>query len=276
MAQRRCAGGLLAVGIAGFYAGGVVLFFVSDRFRLPLLPFLCVAAGVCGAVRIKPLLTGVKLAVLGVVAAASALVTFSRAWDVYDLSPAIQDYVLLSSASGKAGEDMAGLYWARQGLLIAPENPDALACAVTSFYNSMLQGNWPGKEYPEENWAMQTARVARISKLAPGVNLVGAVALWKIGQIMKATEILHSLAHPPAGRNRNQDMVADDAIGILLLTRLDTPEDDQLAQARVKETDSFYLLVAMLRRDTPEHAMLPANRRDAALQAAPFVKNIFP
>src|SRR5947207_4407519 len=48
--RRLCAGAGFGIAVATVYGCGVILFFVSDRFRLPLLPFLCIGAGVwaCG------------------------------------------------------------------------------------------------------------------------------------------------------------------------------------------------------------------------------------
>lgn len=271
----RCFGAMLAVLAAAFYAGGVILFFVSDRFRLPLLPFLCVMAGVWGTVSLKNLFLGRHLIALLVAGGVAGALTFSRGWDVHDLSPAIQDYVLLSSAAGKAGADIEELRWARKGLQAAPDNSDALACAVAGFYNTALQGGMPGKEFPDETWSKQVERVKKIQSPAPGVRLAGAIAAWKTGRAAEAKRDLESLASEGQKPDEKVKLASDDAQGVLLLTGLGGTNEERTAIARANESNSFYLLVALLRRDTPGHPMLPANRRDVALQAAPFVKNIF-
>jgi hypothetical protein len=171
---------------------------------------------------------------------------------------------------------LAGLRWARKGLSKVPDQPDALACAVTSFYNSKLQGGAPEQEFSDESWALQTARVGKIPQPSPGVRLVGAVALWKIGQTQHAEHALRLLTQLSNQAGSAAAPVPDDALGVLLLAGLARPEDVHLAQDGAKDTKSFYLLVALLRRDTPDHPMLPGNRREAATQAEPFVKNIFP
>src|SRR5205814_8601534 len=113
-AHHRMAGAKFIVPIAFAYAGGVIMFFVSDRFRLPLLPFLCVGASCLGtrarswfrsviskhtaaAPAWRVFIPGRKVLA---VTLATVLLTFSRAWGVHDLSPAVQDYLLLSIAEG--------------------------------------------------------------------------------------------------------------------------------------------------------------------------------
>src|SRR5438128_4014866 len=123
----------------------------------------------------------------------TASVTFSRAWGVHDPSPGVQDYLLLSICAGKAGEDRDGLRWARQALEHRPGHPDALARAVTSFYNLKLQGASPERDFPEESWQLQSERVARIVQPSCGVRLVAAVALWKSGRLEEARSALRAL-----------------------------------------------------------------------------------
>ena len=198
--------------------------------------------------------------------------TFSRAWGVHDLSPAVEDYVSLSIAAGKAGQDSEGLRWARRALELRPDHPSALARAVTSFYNLHLQGAAPEHEFPDETWACQADRVARIPQPAPGVRLVQAVALWKNGQPQAARGVLHSLLEPAAP----EKTTADDALGVLSLAGLAETADEVRAQDRVKNTASFYLLVALAGREKAARSWIPDARRESALRAEPFVRNIFP
>jgi hypothetical protein len=258
-------------GTAAFYAGGVLIFFVSDRFRLPLLPFICVGASVWGLAQQrafgfeKPwrLWTGIA------VAAAVGLLTFSRAWGVYDLGPAIQDYILLSTAAGKAGADREELRWARLALRCQPEHPDALACAVTSFYNLKLQGAELETEFPGESWELEAQRVARIPQPAPSVRLVEGVALWKVGRAQEAGSVWRALLE-------NGTSIGDDALGMLLLAGLDSPGDLQKAVGRANETGSFYLLSALARRETAASPLVPKARREELGRTEPFVRNVFP
>jgi hypothetical protein len=271
--RRRSRGLVFLAAVAAAYGVGVVLFFVSDRFRLPLTPFLCVGAGIWGCISRDWLRKGgQKIAGLGAAVLAAGLLTFSRGWGVHDLSPAVQDYVLLSIAARKAGEDMDSLRWARRALEARPDHPDGLACAVTSFYNLKLQGVSPG--FPDETWDWQSQRAARIPEPANSVRLIQAVALWKTAHPAEAQSILHALTRTPA-RQGSPD-IADDALGILLLTNLAGPTDEARARSRANETTSFYLLVALHRRETASEQFIPASRRETVTQTETFVRNIFP
>jgi hypothetical protein len=203
---------------------------------------------------------------------AAALVTFSRGWGVHDLTPAIQDYVLLSIAARKAGEDEESLRWARRALREQPDHPDALACAATAFYNLKLQGTDLSADFGEETWEKQVQRVAHIPQPADSVRLIQAVATWKTGHPEAARDLLRKVSQAqPAGA-----AVADDALGVLLLANLGTAEDEAAARARAGETSSFYLLVALRRRETPTRLLIPPARRESVTQMEPFVRNLFP
>jgi hypothetical protein len=42
------------------------------------------------------------------------------------------------------------------------------------------------------------------------------------------------------------------------------------------DTESFYLLVALTRRETPTQLLIPSARREMVSDLAPFVSQIFP
>jgi 4-amino-4-deoxy-L-arabinose transferase-like glycosyltransferase len=278
--RRRWLGSVFFLAVAGIYTAGVLMFFVSDRFRLPLLPFICVGAGLLGRVswRWLPKLRGYKLIAIFATLLLTSVLTFSRAWGVYDLSTAVQDYILLSIASGKAGSDLDALRWAKRALAEQRDHPDALGCAVQSFYNSKLQGNSPEKEFPDETWKVQVERVTRIPEPSSGTRLVQGIALWKIGHEQEAREVLASLAgEGQKGSNqRTGGSVGDDALGVLLLSGLANEKEERLSRMRGADTSSFYLLIALARNQSGEQPVVPENRERLVLQSQPFVRNIFP
>jgi hypothetical protein len=195
---------------------------------------------------------------------------------VYDLSPAVQDYLLFSIAAGKAGDDFEGLRWARRALQERPNHPDALARAVTSFYNLKLNGAAPETQFPDETWSEQIARLAAIPQPAPGVRLVQGVALWKVGRLEEAKVSLRALLSPaPLGSwQEGNRRAADDALGVLLLTGQGDTSDLEQARVRIQDTDSFYLLVAVARRGSAD--LIPAPRRAMVKEAEPLLRNLFP
>jgi hypothetical protein len=273
--RRGCAGFMFLGLTAAAYGVGVVMFFVSDRFRLPLLPFLCVGAGIWGMASANRLrrLRIPQAASCGLAVLLAGSLTLSRGWGVYDLTPAIQDYVLLAIASRKAGEDAESLRWARRALRERPDQPDALAVAATAFYNLKLEGA-AEPEGPAEDWEIQWQRIARIPAPANSVRLIQAVAGWKTGHVEEASDLLRRLT-----QTRQAGVlapVADDALGILLLTKLARPEEETLARERADETTSFYLLAGLRRRETPTLLLVPSARRESVTQMEPFIRNIFP
>ena len=277
--RRHCAGFGFGLALAVVYAGGVVMFFVSDRFRLPLLPFLCVGAGAWGcAARGQPLrVEGRLLLAVSGAAVAASLLTFSQLWDVYDLTPAVQDYVLLSIAAEKSGADLEALNWARQALEQQATHPDALACAVQSFYNAQLRGLVPEVDFTDETWGRQAQRAAQIPHPSPGTRLIQGIALAKSGHPRAAQNILRALlreAPSAAGAGANRS-VSDDALGVLLLSGLNDEGEQALAKARAGETNSSYLLVALARREKNGASLLSSAQRQKAEQAEPVVRNIF-
>ncbi len=275
--HRRAAGSTMLIFTAVFYAVGVVAFFVSDRFRLPLLPFVCIGAGAVGCIspasfRGNFRTNTIKPVIIGLI---TLVVTFSRGWGAYDLSQAVQDYVGLSLAAGKAGNDLEALRWAELALRERPKHPDALICAVTSFYNARLRGIQCDAS---ETWQLQLDRIEKIEDVPPKVFLVEAVALWKVGKSREAGEVLHSIiqARQTNTNHVGPSVTEDDSLGVLLLTQLAGSQDELLARGRARETASFYLLAGLRRRETPTLRLIPDSRRNEVDQIEPFVRNLFP
>jgi hypothetical protein len=283
--RRRFAMSAFLIGVAGLYGAGVILFFVSDRFRLPLLPFICIGTGAWGLAswrwlgyfHLRQSMAPSRPANLMVPASilAAGLLTFSRGWGVHDLKPSVQDHILLSMAEGKAGQDLEGLRWARRALEESPDHPDAMARAVTSFYNLKIQGVSPEREFPDETWQLQAERVARIPQPAPGVRLVQAVALWKTDHKVEAKNVLHGLLASIPAKGTSAD-AGDDPLGVLLLSGLGDSDDRARARLRLNQTASPYLLVGFARQEAAASALIPAASKETLFRAEPLMRNVFP
>lgn len=127
--------GLALLGLA--HAAGLLLFFVSARFRLPLAPLLCVAAGGCAfwpQHAFSPRQKGYLLAGL----AGLALLSFGNWFHAKDRATYIQDELLLAVASSQAGEDAQALDLARAVLAREPDRAEAQRLEVTSLFNLWL------------------------------------------------------------------------------------------------------------------------------------------
>lgn len=129
-----------AVGvIAAAYAAGVVLFYVSARFRLPLAALLCVFAG--GALARpgfwRDLAPGRPLLLAGSMLGAG-LVAFSFFDGVRDARPFVQDHLLVARAAQTVGDDAEAWRHARAALALDPSRREADEFVVTSGFNRQL------------------------------------------------------------------------------------------------------------------------------------------
>lgn len=121
--------GAAAALVALALAASVLLFYASDRFRLPLAGL----ATVVGAGALAPLsswgaLRGRVLA--GMVMA--AVVTFSAVGHVQTRETIVQDHVLLARAAFTVGDDRLALGEAEEALALQPWHPDAKAVAAAA------------------------------------------------------------------------------------------------------------------------------------------------
>lgn len=100
--------------IAGFYAGGVLLFFVSARFRLPLGALLCVLFGGLAIVRWRHL--GLRQSLLLLLCLfGGGVLTYSNWFDAHDRDTFVQDTVLLANAALHLGDDLSALSFLEEG-----------------------------------------------------------------------------------------------------------------------------------------------------------------
>jgi Dolichyl-phosphate-mannose-protein mannosyltransferase len=143
-----CWGFLFVLAVAGFFrlaaqapqtaaalaevsiavAASIILFFVSARFRLPLVALCAVLAGgaIASPLFWRPWGPAARLA-LGITAALAAFITFSTFGGVDDRATFVQDHVLLARAAFTVGDDQTALREANEALLLQPQHPDALA-----------------------------------------------------------------------------------------------------------------------------------------------------
>jgi hypothetical protein len=138
----RDAAALAAVSAA--CAASVLLFYVSERFRLPLAAICAILAG--GAVGVRHFAKGWtngRRAALAAFACAAGLIAFSSFGGVDDRATFVQDHVLLARAAYTVGDDATALCEANAALGLQPGHPDALAIAQAA--RSEMSGRAPGK-----------------------------------------------------------------------------------------------------------------------------------
>lgn len=136
--QRADRRGLVVLGLVGLsYALGVLLFFVSARFRLPLAPLLCVLAG--GMVYWQQSYRPRRAAIIAGSLLVLAGVVFGNWFGARDQSTFIQDHALLAIAASEQADDLSALEFSGMVLHAQPQRQDMRRIQVTSHFNLWLE-----------------------------------------------------------------------------------------------------------------------------------------
>lgn len=166
---------LYALGlIALAYLAGLLLFFVSARFRLPLAPLLCVALGGCvflGQIKSAP-----KRIWLGVSALVITLLSFGDWFEARDRAPFVQDALLLAQASSEVGDDGAALRLSQTVLAEDPNRPEAQRLEVTSLFNLWLASG------DAAHWRTLGEALDALTSSDPSVAFIRGVHYCRSGQ----------------------------------------------------------------------------------------------
>ncbi|NLM16417.1 MAG: hypothetical protein GX221_01725 [Candidatus Riflebacteria bacterium] len=135
--QRKILGSLL-FGLA-FLAAGVLMFYVSARFRIIMLPFMIIAASGIATIPPKTLLRSRKLILIAI----ASFLTFSSFADANSTETYVTDKRLLAHVSLKSQNYAESRYWAEEVLKELPENYEARWLKLSAFCNLVLSGEFP-------------------------------------------------------------------------------------------------------------------------------------
>ena len=96
----------LIIALSAVYAAGVLIFYVSSRFRLPLMSLLVLGSSVWASLPLKwkKMSLTFKSGFIAVIVFVSG-VTYSNFFDAQDEATFIQDYLLLANAAARLGWD---------------------------------------------------------------------------------------------------------------------------------------------------------------------------
>ncbi len=174
------------------YGAGVVLYYASGRFRLPLAPLLAVLAGgwaCCRPQAGRPLRPAGALArgiaVLAMVLAGVA--AFSDFFAARDEATFIQDELLSANAAADVGEDAQAYALAKAVLARDAQRPDARRIALVSWFNLAVAGK-DGADAAEQ-WRQQLPLLKGLELRDPVLAFVAGVAWWKTGDSQQAETI---------------------------------------------------------------------------------------
>lgn len=176
---------LIAIGAIGLvYAVGVLLFFVSARFRIPLAPLLCTVAG--GLVLARPALQPKRVVAMTAPLLLLALAAYGNWFDARDKSTYIQDQALLAIAASLQAEDLKALDYAGMVLEQQPQRQDMRRIEVTCFFNLWLEAS---ELTAKARYAEQlNAALAGLKEQDAATYFIAGVSAWLAANETDAVE----------------------------------------------------------------------------------------
>ena len=167
---------------------GILLFYVSGRFRLPLAALAAILAG--GIFALDP--SGWKRTATYRWRTSAALVvaaalTFSHFDHVRDARTYVEDHALLARAAERTGDFDRAWREADAALGLNPQHPDAQRVAVVAYFNQLVrQGSGPGSEARWLEISRAFLKTARMD--AAELQAIAAIAIWRANQRVAAVE----------------------------------------------------------------------------------------
>ncbi len=232
------------------YAAGVLLFYVSARFRLPLVPLLAILAG--GTVPALRAL-GTRRWIWGSLGLAAGvfLVSLTNSLSAPNTSTTSEDCLLIAQASNELARDGETLIWARRSYDRRP-TPAAAELITLAQFNLWLSGSLPPPSAEALRGyfplAQEAARASRQARWVLGVMR------YKSGQHAEAIEIWQDLLEP-------RDSTAGDALAMLVLEREQPPREKWERPLAI--TAHSPLLKIVLQRQRWGPSVLTEGQRDA-------------
>lgn len=205
----------LVVGLTGAYAIGVLLFYVSARFRLPMVAGLAVTGSGVVALWGQPGPGSRRLKWAAGVMLIACLVSYSRFFDAADTSTFVQDRMLLANASAETGEDRQAYALAREVWDADRGRMDSWRLALLSYFN--LQLALIESKAPTDWEAVAPMLNGLPSSLSsdPQASFVAGVGMWNLGRFEDAKRIwTQAIEHDPV-----------DAVNLLRALKVSTRED---------------------------------------------------
>ena len=175
--------------LMGGYAAGLLLFFVSARFRLPLAPLLCVFSGglvFVPAFRLRAwgwrwvmflCLGGLSIAAL----------SYGDWFEAKDRASLIQDELLLATASIESEEDLLALEFANAVLARDSDRDEAHRIRVSALFNLWLVAEDSGERMAW--WSRLEAASSEVVRPDASTFFIRGVLAWRRGEEASAVKI---------------------------------------------------------------------------------------
>ena len=246
--------------IAGACAAGIVLFFVSARFRLPLGALATIlAGGALAAPRFWRAWPARAQAVLGVALVLVATLTFSRFDGVADPKTMVEDHALIARAASTI--DQHAVAWAEATAALArhADHPDARFVATAAYFNLLVRDQAVAADEPR--WREICARLLASPGNTPReLRAIAAVAQWRGGNAAAAIDEWQRLGASPSAV----------AARLLAGDRSVTPRD--LASAPPASWQQSLVRLAAAHFDLPPPPGVTTGNRE---QATAIVRRLF-
>ena len=205
--------------VCAMYTVGLLLYFVSDRFRAPLIPLLALASsGAWQGGLHRQLAPRSLIAILGVAVLSG-----------YPLNAAeqrkteIQDIMAIAKASDGVGDYPAALVAATEAVALAPTRPAALRLLCVVRFNAWLHAEpAPLTEPPWSAWRETCSQAVGLSPTA--ARILGYIE-WRLGPPEEGRQRWQALA-------RGQSEERDNALAWLALTGPSASLEQRLAARR--------------------------------------------
>ncbi|WP_309399928.1 hypothetical protein [Cerasicoccus maritimus] len=160
------------------YSGGLILTYVSARFRLPLAPVLAIVAGGWATAPWR-MLSRKWLVAVGVAMAAASLMAFSSFCAVREPPTEVQDYLLLGYAALDAQLDDEALAWADQALSVDSDRVAARELRIVAMFNLDLATLIDTGKRPSGAELKQRLDDAQsLANVSPRVLYIAGVYAW--------------------------------------------------------------------------------------------------
>ncbi len=176
--------------LLGCYAGGMLLYMVSARFRLPLVPPLAILCGglpyAIEAIKVSSRASRRRALIA---TGATAAIAFSAFGSVNARGTYLQDMLLMADAAAQSGRDREAITWATAALQLEPEKQSAHRVILLSRYNLAASGEIaPDHAF----WTEQESALRHLQIEDERIAFVRGLALWNIGNANQAIAIWKS------------------------------------------------------------------------------------
>lgn len=185
---------LACIVIFALYAAGTILFYTSNRFRLPMVPLLAILSAGTLLLPEAWQRSGQAWRVLLCLCLTATLgITYSGFFDARETDTWEEDHALLANASLRTGRNEAAIRNARAALEMDPTRADMHAILAQARFHQ-----WALTEEPKPINRKQARKLLQLTKLGsrqePNLRAVVGIYQWKLDRHEAAVATWRSIA----------------------------------------------------------------------------------